>query len=262
MNAPAFSIGCPSFVIPAGWAENAAFLAALPDPPGHIELLLCELRDDLADMIPAAEVARLAELAATGGPAYCAHLPVDIDLSCDAGADAAIRKITALLRHVRSLNLQSLVLHIETRGAKPDAPALRAVREISAAANGIPLALENIEGQPVDFLDSLVATAPAARCVDIGHLWKDGHEPADILPRWLPQATHIHLHGLDPADLRRDHRALDGMAPAALDRAIGPLLAGGFGGAVTLEVFSFEQFQSSRRALRASIERCLACPST
>jgi sugar phosphate isomerase/epimerase len=262
MSTPAFSIGCPSFVIPASWVENVAFLAALPDPPGHIELLLCELREDLADMISAAEVARLADLAAQGGPPYCAHLPVDIDLSSEAGADAAIRKIAALLRHVRPLRLQSLVLHAETRGARPGAPALRAVREIAAAAEGIPLALENIEGHPVDFLDGLVEAAPAARCVDIGHLWKDGREVADLLPRWLPQAAHVHLHGLDPADPRRDHRPLDGMAPTTLDRAVGPLLASGFRGAVTLEVFSFAQFQSSRRALLASIERLSPCPCT
>lgn len=254
MTLPQFTVGSTSFLIPAGWAENVRHAAGSVN---HIELLLCELADDGSDMISAAEVDEIRTLGEVHGLSFSVHLPVDIDLTRREMSRLAVEKIHRLLDRIRPLSARAFVLHVEDKsGGVPAAEwmpcAAAAVREIAAA---LPkpemLALENIEGQPLDWLDPILAAAPVSRCIDIGHLWKDGLDPAPILSCWLPRTHCFHLHGL--AD--RDHRSLAHMAQSAIDAVLHPLIDARFSGVITLEVFSEKDFKSSSAAVDKSIAR-------
>lgn len=256
MVKPTLNLGCTSFVIPAGWADNVRFIAKQKEAVRHIELQLCLADEDLSDTLPEAQVGEIARLCADHGIQCSAHLPVNIDLTRAASSARDTDKMLRLLDRVAPLNLRALTLHVEPAGTLPADwidHAAAAVTRLAKLAP-CPLCIENIEGTPPDFHQPLFARlSPAhrARCLDIGHLWKDRLDPAPILAQWRAQVRHIHLHGL----FGRDHRSLAHMNEAQVDSVLHPLLAARYGGIVTLEVFSWADFTSSRHAALASIER-------
>ncbi|MEZ4559516.1 MAG: hypothetical protein R2854_24280 [Caldilineaceae bacterium] len=65
------------------------------------------------------------------------------------------------------------------------------------------LAVENLEGYAPDFVTPVVERTPVARCVDVGHLWLDGHDPRPSLRR-RGAAAVVHLHGVGD----RDHQSV------------------------------------------------------
>jgi hypothetical protein len=124
------------------------------------------------------------------------------------------------------------------------------------AGSGKRLAIENLEGYPVEFVAPVVAQAAAARCVDVGHLWLDGHDPLPALQAAWPWLRVVHLHGVvdDPTEPHRDHRSL-AHTPPQVDRVVRFLLAQNYRGLLTLEVFGENDFRSSLHALHASVDR-------
>jgi sugar phosphate isomerase/epimerase len=79
-------------------------------------------------------------------------------------------------------------------------------------------------------------------CVDVGHLWLTGRDPLAFLAAHLDRTRAIHQHGTG----ERDHQSLllQGHGPVA---AILALLADRhYDGVLTLEVFGWEDFFSSR----------------
>ena len=64
--------------------------------------------------------------------------------------------------------------------------------------------MENLETYPLDFIQPVLDRIPVSRCVDIGHLWLDGHDPIPYLQAALPRTRVIHIHGI----AERDHRSL------------------------------------------------------
>ncbi len=256
MVKPTLNLGCTSFVIPAGWADNVRFIAKQTEAVKHIELQLCLADDNLSNTLPAAQVSEIARISADHGIQCSAHLPVNIDLTRAASAALDADKILRLLDRVAPLNLRACTLHVEQVAALPTDWVDHAAAAVTRLAQfaPCPLCIENIEGAPLDFHEPLLARlSPAhrARCLDIGHLWKDGLDPAPILTQWQAQVRHIHLHGL----AERDHRSLAHMSEAQVDSVLHPLLTCAYPGVITLEVFSWADFTSSRLAALASIER-------
>ena len=113
------------------------------------------------------------------------------------------------------------------------------------------LALENLERHPTDYLDKLVSATPHSRCFDIGHVWKEGLRPEELLPLWLPDIRMCHLHGLE----KRDHKSLHHMPAATLDAILHPMWDIRFSPLITLEVFSLDDFLNSHQAMLESHER-------
>ena len=163
-----------------------------------------------------------------------------------------------------------------------------ALREIAACLPAPErLAVENLETYAPSFWDRWLAGTPYSRCLDVGHIWKDGGDPAPVLAAWLPRVRVIHLHDLEPrgseADaakpqgqqkapeklaernlsrlfgpLPRDHKSLRLMPPEFVDDVMHPLWKTGFSGVLNLEVFSVEDFTASHAVLMHSWERYAA----
>jgi len=258
-----FRLGTTSYIIPDDILPNVRYLAGKTQ---DVELVLFEV-DDGANNLPGPEVvAELGALAQAHALTYTVHLPLDLRLG--AGGDeghVSLVKARAVIERTRVLNPWAYVLHLDGRellasGSDGDRDAravawqVQAVRALELAAGwaGGPgqLAVENLERYPLDFWTPVLERVPVSRCVDIGHLWLDHHDPLPFLQAALPRTRVVHLHGVG----QRDHQSLVHMPPEKLNPVI-DCLCETFTGVVTLEVFGEADFHSSVDAVNASVNR-------
>ena len=254
-----FRVGTTSYIIPDDILPNVRYLA---DKVQDVELVLFEVDDGTNNLPPPEAVAELAALAQTHALTYTVHLPLDLRLG--AGGDeghVSLVKARAVIERTRPLNPWAYVLHLDGREllAEPVSGSAaawqnQAVRALELASGwaGAPerLAVENLERYPLDFWTPVLERVPVARCVDIGHLWLDHHDPLPFVRAALPRTRVIHLHGV----AQRDHQSLSRMPPEKLDPVM-DYLCEAYDGVVTLEVFSEADFHSSVAALKASVDR-------
>jgi len=255
-----YRIGTTSYILPDDILPNARYLAGKVQ---DIELVLFEV-DDGSNNLPAPEViAELAGLAGSHDLSYTVHLPLDLRLAEDGSAgDRSLEKARRVIAATRPLAPWAYVLHLDGRAilGETSAAALarwqdRAVRALELAADwaGAPelLAVENLENYPPDLTWPVLERIPASHCVDIGHLWRDGHDPLAYLHATLARTRVIHLHGIG----ERDHQSLAHMLPTQLDPVLEQLHAWPYRGVLTLEIFGQPDLETSLQALRHSLER-------
>ena len=259
-----FRLGATSYVIEDGLAANARHLAGQAQ---DVQLVLFDLPDGPSNLPAPDEVAELARIGREAGLGYTVHLLDDI---CPGAPDhPSLRRARMVMELTRPLAPWAYVLHLEGRAVREDntqAHALAqwqvgqaaALRQIAAwAGDARLLAVENLEGYPPEFVSPVVeALAPTphavSRCVDVGHLWLDGHDPLPHLARALPCLRVVHLHGVDAG---RDHQSVAVLPPQRLDAVVHCLLDARYAGVLTLEVFGRDAWESSRTALGASLAR-------
>ncbi len=251
-----YRIGTTSYIIPDEILPNARYLAGKVE---DIELVLFEV-DDGQNNLPGWEtITQLGYLAREKSLTYTVHLPLDLRLgSYGEEKHVSLVKAQMVIERTRSLDPWAYVLHLDGREVREgaSAEALRrwqyeSVRALEIVANwaGGPqrLAVENLEGYPLDILYPVIARIPVSRCVDVGHLWLDGHDPLPYLREALPRTRVIHLHGAEPG--QHAHRSL-AVTPAEQVAAVMSLLdEERYAGVVTLEVFGEADFQSSLAVL-------------
>jgi sugar phosphate isomerase/epimerase len=162
----------------------------------------------------------------------------------------------------QSLQPWAYVLHLDGRSerepgttpaemARWQAEAARALELLADWVGGPELlAVENLEGYPLDFILPVLERVPVSRCVDVGHLWLDGHDPLPYLQAALPRTRVVHIHGL----AERDHQSLAHMAAAQIERVLAVLRRMDYAGVLTLEIFGEADFHSSLAALQAGME--------
>ncbi len=263
-----FRIGTTSYVIEADLVANAAYLAGKVD---DMQLVLFDLPGGPSNLPTSSEIAALNAIAHDADLTYTVHLIADLRLGDKSATNhPSLQKAQQVIELTSALDPWAYVLHLDGRHVQASAAQSNERRrwqedcitalELAATWAGSPtlLAVENLEGYPPDFVTPVVAEAEVSRCVDIGHLWLDGHDPLPWLVAALPQTRVIHLHGLQrfAQGPTRDHQALHLMTPAEIDPIIGCLLEAAYNGVLTLEVFGEHDFSQSLRALQESIGRC------
>ncbi len=256
MNSFPFRLGTSSYIIPADILPNVRYLAG---KVRDVELVLFEV-EDASNLPTPAQVSELRALAAHNDLTYTVHLPLDLRLADDgSAAHASLDKARRVIDSTRALDPWAYVLHLDgraIRGGASQPDVLRwqdqAVRslELAAAWAGAPqkLAVENLEGYPLDFHDAVLARIPVSRTVDIGHLWLDGHDPLPYLRQALPRTRVIHIHGIS----HRDHQSLAHVEPAPLRAVLAELQRAAYDGVFTMEIFSEEDFLISLQALESA----------
>jgi len=254
MNTFPFHLGTSSYIIPADILPNANYLAGKVK---DIELILFEV-DDGPNNLPSPDVIEeLAKIAREQDLTFTVHLPLDLKLGNDGSErDVSLVKAKRVIECTRGLDPWAYVLHLDGRSVRTskDTAAIacwqdhsvRALEIVSEWASGAEkLAVENLETYPLDFIQPILDRIPVSRCVDIGHLWLDGHDPIPYLQAALPRTRVIHIHGI----AERDHRSLAFMPQDKVRAVWDELLHLKYAGVLTLEIFSEEDFLSSMEVI-------------
>lgn len=245
-----FRLGTTSYIIPDDILPNARYLAG---KVRDIELILFEV-DDGPNNLPSPEVIReLTMIAQDHDLSYTVHLPLDLKLGEDGSdRDQSLIKARRVIDCTGGLDPWAYVLHLDGKSVRTSTDArlirrwqdqsLRALEIVSDWAGGADkLAVENLETYPLDFVQPVLDRIPVRRCVDVGHLWLDGHDPIPYLQAALPRTRVIHMHGI----AERDHRSLAFMQQEKVSAVWRELIRMNYQGVLTLEIFSEEDFASS-----------------
>lgn len=255
-----FRVGATSYIIPDNLAANARYLS---ERVQDMELVLFDLEDGQSNLPDAETAAELRRMAGETGLSYTVHLLIDVHGNA-AGEEEhiSLRKARQVIELTRGINPFAYVLHLDGREVRANASPAELVRwqvetawaleQVAGWAGGFQrLAVENLEGYPLDFIEPVLEQVPASRCIDIGHLWLDGHDPLPYLERAFARTRVVHLHGL----AGRDHQSLAHTPPEQIDRVIRFLVDNDYSGVVTMEIFGEADFHSSLQALRESCRR-------
>jgi sugar phosphate isomerase/epimerase len=244
-----FRLGTTSFIYPAGWAENVARLAPHLD---EVELLFLESRTP-SSLPDRSERERLADLAVQAGMTYTVHLPMDLDLGAEDGAERrrAVDTVAGIVADTAGLPVTSYTLHLAYPAAasreEDDIQAWQARTRgglehlLAAGVDPGTLSIETLD-YPYEWVFPLVEALDLRVCLDMGHLIIYGYGLAEALDRYLARTTVVHLHGVADG---RDHLALDCLEAGFLDLILKKLRQQGYRGSLSLEVFALEALKRS-----------------
>ena len=249
-----FRLGTTSYIIPDDILPNARYLAG---KVRDIELILFEA-DDGPNNLPSPQVIEeLSRIAGQYDMTYTVHLPLDLKLGEDGSErDQSLVKAKRVIDCTRALDPCAYVLHLDGKSVRTSSDdelivrwqdqSVRALNIVAGwAGSADKLAVENLETYPLNFIQPVLDRIPVSRCVDIGHLWLDGHDPIPYLRAALPRTHVIHIHGI----AERDHRSLAFMPLEKVREVWDELLYAEYEGVLTLEIFSEEDFLSSMEVI-------------
>ena len=249
-----FRLGTTSYIIPDDILPNARYLAG---KVSDIELILFEV-DDGPNNLPQPEVIEeLMQIGQQHDMTYTVHLPLDLKLGEDGSErDQSLVKAKRVIDCTRALDPWAYVLHLDGNSVRTSTDAeliahwqdqsVRALQIVAEwAGDAGKLAVENLETYQLNFIQPVLDRIPVSRCVDIGHLWLDGHDPIPYLRAALPRTRVIHIHGI----AERDHRSLAFMPLGKVRAVWDELLRAKYQGELTLEIFSKEDFLSSMKVI-------------
>ena len=252
-----FRVGTTSYIIPADLVPNIEYLAGRVE---DVELILFEVDDGPNNLPDEGALRRMGELAAAHDLTYTVHLPLDIDLGAvDTVEHPSLRKAVSVIDLMKTVRPHAFVLHLEGRdvlrgGVEPAVWRDRTVAALEIlgkkAGGSEYLAVENLEGYPLEFLDPVLERIDVSCCVDVGHLWLDGRDALAFLREHLHRTRVIHLHGIGT----RDHQSVAHVPVADLRALLATLDEFSYAGVLTLEVFNQDDLDSSLRALRQAGE--------
>ena len=249
-----FRIGTTSYIIPANILPNVNYLANQVD---DIELVLFEVDDGPNNLPLESDIKELNILSAHFNLSYTVHLPLDLRFASNSNEQhTSLIKAKRVIDRTSGLHPWAYVLHLDgkeeisKKGAdwkeRWDEQAIKALEIVTAwVGDKKLLAAENLDNYPINFIDEAVARSGISRCIDIGHLWKDHHDPVQYLEQHLDHARVIHIHGID----HRDHQSLIHMPESELRRVMDYLVKKNYQGVMTIEVFSDEDFRSSLQVI-------------
>ncbi|HLO18289.1 MAG TPA: cobamide remodeling phosphodiesterase CbiR [Anaerolineales bacterium] len=250
MQSYPFRLGTTSYIIPDDILPNARYLAG---KIRDIELILFEV-DDGPNNLPSPQVIdELSQIARQHDLTYTVHLPLDLKLGEDGSErDQSLIKAQRVIDCTRGLDPWAYVLHLDGKSVRTSTNTElikrwqdQSVRALEIAAGWVgeaeKLAVENLETYPLDFIEPVLDCISVSRCIDIGHLWLDGHNPIPYLQSAMPRTRVIHIHGL----AERDHHSLAFMPQEKVRAVWDELIRTKYEGVLTLEMFSEEDFVSS-----------------
>jgi len=255
-----FRLGTTSYIIPADILSNVCYLAGKAQ---DVELVLFEVDDGPNNLPNREQIAELKNIAAESNLTYTVHLPLDLRLADDGSErHISLDKACRVIDCTRELNPWAYVLHLDGKSVRNGAPAgslqrwqdqaVRSLEIVGEWAGGVEkLAVENLEGYPLDFYQPVLDKIKISRTVDIGHLWLDNHDPVEYLRNALLRTRVIHIHGI----AERDHKSLAHVPREKLRAVLDELIRFDYQGVFTIEVFSEKDFLTSRAAIEAVMKQ-------
>jgi len=241
-----FKIGTTSFIYPDHYIPNVKMLGPYLD---EIELLFFESRGPEA-LPPRTVITELCRLAGEFDLSYNVHLPTDISISDrdPAGQQRAVETMIRVMDLVQPLDASALILHIPFGEKSYDASIVANWQDrvyknleniLSTVENKNIIAVETLD-YPLDMLEDIIADLEVAICLDLGHLMVYDHDLLKVYNKYGHKTGVLHLHGVENG---RDHMALERLSEKLASTVLQVLTR--FSGVVSLEVFSFEDLNSS-----------------
>jgi sugar phosphate isomerase/epimerase len=257
---PELTLGCTSFLVHEDYVPAFRFSASMCS---DVSLLLSGPGPDCLYLATEEDIREIGRIADGEGTSINVHLPADGDFDTPENTEDLVRRVKMTIRRALPLAPHSWVLHINVPSLSntnqlpsPDC-VLRVEEALKEIATELPdpaqLCIENLETFRSDVNDVWVNGSLYSRCFDIGHVWKDGGDPAVLLRQWLPKIRICHLHGI----VGRDHKSLKMMPDDAIDGVMHQLWRAHFSGAITMEVFTEDDLATSHDVLMRSYERYL-----
>ncbi|MDP6490430.1 MAG: cobamide remodeling phosphodiesterase CbiR [Kiritimatiellia bacterium] len=254
-----FRVGTTSYIIPADILPNVRALAPLVD---DIELLLFEI-PEMTNVPSPASIQELRQLAEENSLSFTVHLPIDLQLghSDDDGRRQSVDACKSMIEATTDLDAFATVLHVDafdttSREPTPAADIESWTENVSRSiedilVTGVPsrhLCVETLAYR-FEFLAPIIESYDLGVCLDIGHILLYGFDLEEHLDRYFTRTRVLHAHGIRDG---KDHRGLEHLDPAALDRVLQTLSADADTPRVlTLEVFSEPHFASSMRTMHS-----------
>lgn len=243
-----FRLGTTSYIYPDDILPNVRQLAGQVD---DLELVLFEVDEYGTNLPNAKTIAELKALARDNALTYTIHLPIDLDWR----DEQSFTKIFRALDATRALDPFAYVLHLDGQMllGKPSPEIIaqwqtetaRALDRILTRVAPSQLCIENLERWSPEFFAEIVTQKNLARCIDVGHLWKQARDPLPHLQEHIARTRVIHIHGIHG----RDHQSLVWQTRGEIKRVLDFIAAAEFAGVLTLEIFSAEDFRSSQRVI-------------
>ncbi len=245
-----FKICTTSFIYPDHYIPNVRMLGPYMD---EIELLLFESQG--TDVLPTRKViAELCRLAAEFDLSYNVHLPTDVSLSDrnPARQQRAVDTMIQVIDLVRPLEASALVLHVPYSEESYDEQILKKWRDKvhqnltqikSAVEKQNIIAIETLD-YPLELLEDIVLDLDLRICLDLGHLMVYDYDVLEVFNKYASKTSVLHLHGVENG---RDHTTLERLSDKLFKAVLQVLNK--FTGVVSIEVFSFENLDSSLKYL-------------
>ena len=255
-----FRIGTTSYIVPDDILPNVQFLAGKVD---DVELVLFEVDEGENNLPDDAVINAIHQTMQAADLTCTVHLPLDLRLGDDLeNQTLSITKALRVIRQTARLKPWAYVLHLDGRSVRTVCGSLdweewtQRTRQALACLVGELeeprlLSVENLDGYPPDFWDPALEGLPFSRCVDIGHLWKDGYNPLPFLEKHIGNTRVLHIHGI----AQRDHQSLQYVPAQELRRIMDFLVGVNYEGVLTMEIFGEDDFYSSRKVLLESLHQ-------
>jgi sugar phosphate isomerase/epimerase len=241
-----FRIGTTSYIYPDLYVPNVRMLGPFLD---EIELLLFE-SGPAASLFSKTVIADLQHLSREFNLTYNIHLPTDITISSPSleRRERDIAKLLKVFERVEHLAPSTCTLHVPFSAKAFAGASVGKWRDIVYSSlakilkSGVPaarIAIESLD-YPFTWVEDVIQELKLAICMDIGHLFIQGHDILAFFTKYADAVAVIHLHGVRSG---KDHLPLDRL-PASRLKAVLEILKI-FKGTVSLEVFNYEYLQTS-----------------
>ena len=247
-----FKICTTSFIYPDHYIPNVKMLGPYLD---EIELLFFESR--YAGALPAGSVVvDLGRLAAEFDISYNAHLPTDVSISApdSAGQKEAVATMIRTIERVQPLDPSALILHVPYDGAFDDEDDKRnwqdrvyhnLVKILSVVENNKIIAIETLD-YPMELLEEIIIELDLSICLDLGHLMVYDYDIVEEFNKFAEKTSVLHVHGVEN---KIDHMTLERLSDNLFELVC--MVLNQFTGVVSLEVFSFDNLDSSLKYLES-----------
>ncbi|PIE77852.1 MAG: bifunctional adenosylcobinamide kinase/adenosylcobinamide-phosphate guanylyltransferase [Candidatus Delongbacteria bacterium] len=250
VKARGFKIGSTSYVFPAGYVENMAYL--VEKKVEDVQLFLYDsLNDD--GFFTESNLMSIEYLVKNGETSLTAHMQANLDIFTDEGFEKSLEYVKKVFRETKRLPIEGFTFHFDLpKGkkwetiTKEDLKLVedRHIKFFKAIRKSNPEKSINLENvcTPISALDRVVYEADINFCIDIGHIIIQGYDLKEVKSR-LSKATVVHIHGV---------RKVDGKLKDHLDLNDSPeifSLLEGFKGVVTIENYHPLMFKKSRELL-------------
>ncbi|MFH1215673.1 MAG: cobamide remodeling phosphodiesterase CbiR [Pseudomonadota bacterium] len=245
-----WNIGATSYVLPATIEENVAFLAGKVD---DIQLLFFESPCARRGENPFNKDV-LKKLAGENDAGFTVHLPTDIRPGSSRLRQRrnGVEIIAGLMNELDSLNPRCYDLHLPLEDGLSQREWIDNLDDfLSMLKKEIGLlsrlvGIENIN-YPFSRVRPLVESHGFGICLDVGHALFFADDLSSLMAD-LSRTRHVHYHGIRNG---KDHQSLLATEQSVTAQIGTALLAGGFAGVVTIEVYSIQDLHDSLEHLES-----------